>query len=218
MPSNHLILCHPLLLLPSIFPSIRVFYPYTLKVPFALANLHLSLFHSTLDPGRMSLLEYFRVSLLSLCDFSQQEVGMGDEKASSRPDECCLPAFLCLSSRRIAQSCPTLQDPVDCSPPGSSVHGISQAGILEQVAIPFSRGCSGPRDRTQVPCSAGRFFTIWATSPTFCSSKTVSSPRVFHFSLLIFLNSAKTLLNHLFTKFLQITGLTVPSASCQDPD
>ena len=87
MPSNHLILCHPLLLLPSIFPSIRVFYPYALKVPFALANLHLSLFHPTLDPGRMSLLEYFRVSLLSLCDFSQQEVGMGAEKASSWPDE-----------------------------------------------------------------------------------------------------------------------------------
>ena len=108
MPSSHLILCRPLLLLPSVFPSIRVFYPYALKVPFALANLHLSLFHPTLDPGRMSLLEYFRVSLLSLCDFSQQEVGMGAEKASSRPDEWHLPALLCLSSPRIAQSCPTL--------------------------------------------------------------------------------------------------------------
>ena len=40
----------------------------------------------------------------------------------------------------VAQSCPTLCDPVDCSLPGSSVHGISQAGILEWVAIPFSRG------------------------------------------------------------------------------
>ena len=42
----------------------------------------------------------------------------------------------------VAQSCPTLCDPTDCSPPGSSVHGILQARILEWVAIPFSRGSS----------------------------------------------------------------------------
>ena len=46
----------------------------------------------------------------------------------------------------VAQSCPTLCDPRDCSPPGSSVHGILQARILEWVAIPFSRGPSQPRD------------------------------------------------------------------------
>ena len=40
------------------------------------------------------------------------------------------------------QSCPTLCDPMDCSPPGSSVHGILQARILECVALPFSRGSS----------------------------------------------------------------------------
>ena len=60
----------------------------------------------------------------------------------------------------ITQSCPTLCDPVDCSPPGSSVHGILQARILEWVAVPSSRGSSQPRDRTQVSCIAGRFFTI----------------------------------------------------------
>ena len=59
-----------------------------------------------------------------------------------------------------AQSCPTLWDPVDRSPPGSSVHGLLQARILEWVAIPFSRGSSRLRDRTQVSCTAGRFFTI----------------------------------------------------------
>ena len=48
------------------------------------------------------------------------------------------------------------------SPPGSSVHGISQARILEWVAIPFSRGSSQPRDQTQVSYIAGSFFTIWA--------------------------------------------------------
>ena len=45
-----------------------------------------------------------------------------------------------------------LCDPMDCSPPGSSVHGILQARILECVAIPFSRGSSRPRDRTLVSC------------------------------------------------------------------
>ena len=47
-----------------------------------------------------------------------------------------------------------------CSPPGSFVHGILQARILEWVAIPFSRASSRPRDRAQVSCIAGRFFTI----------------------------------------------------------
>ena len=47
-----------------------------------------------------------------------------------------------------ARSCPTLCDPVDCGPPGPSVHGISQARILKWVANPFSRGSSRPRDQT----------------------------------------------------------------------
>ena len=55
---------------------------------------------------------------------------------------------------------------MDCSPPGSSVHGILQARILEWVAIQFSRGSSQLRDWTQVSSIAGRFFTIWATRET----------------------------------------------------
>ena len=51
-----------------------------------------------------------------------------------------------------AQSCPTLCDPMDCSPPGSSVHGILQARILERVDISSSRGLSWPRDRTLITC------------------------------------------------------------------
>ena len=51
---------------------------------------------------------------------------------------------------KVAQSCLTLFDPVDCSLPGSSVHGNLQTSILEWVAIPFSRGSSQPMDRTQV--------------------------------------------------------------------
>ena len=65
----------------------------------------------------------------------------------------------------VAQSCPTLCDPVDCSPPGSSVHGILQARILQWVAISFSRGPSWPRDQTWVSCIAGRYFTIHARNP-----------------------------------------------------
>ena len=63
----------------------------------------------------------------------------------------------------VSQSCPTLCNPMDCSPPGSSVHEIFQTRILEWVAISFSRGSSQPRDQTQVFCTAGRFFTNWAT-------------------------------------------------------
>ena len=63
----------------------------------------------------------------------------------------------------IPQSCPTLCDPMDSILPGSSVHRILQAGILEWVAISFSRGSSWPRDWTPVSFIAGRFFTVWAT-------------------------------------------------------
>ena len=62
----------------------------------------------------------------------------------------------------VAQSCPTLYDRMDCSPSGSSFHGIIQARILEWLAIPFSRGSSRTRDWTRV-CNEGTFFTIWAT-------------------------------------------------------
>ena len=67
--------------------------------------------------------------------------------------------MLCL----VVQSCPTLCDPMVCSLLGSPVHGILQARILEWVTIPFFRGSSRPRNRTQVFCIAGRLFTIWAT-------------------------------------------------------
>ena len=64
----------------------------------------------------------------------------------------------------IAQSCVTLcdpdPDPMDCSLPKSSVHGILQARILEWVAIPFSRGSSRARDQIRVSCIAGRFFSV----------------------------------------------------------
>ena len=58
---------------------------------------------------------------------------------------------------KVAQSCPTLCDPMDYT-----VHGILQARILEWVALPFSRGSSWSRNRTGVSCAIGRFLTNWA--------------------------------------------------------
>ena len=63
----------------------------------------------------------------------------------------------------VTQSCSTHCDPIDCSPPGSCVHGILQARILEWVATFSSRGSSWPKDWTWVSCTAGRVFNNWAT-------------------------------------------------------
>ena len=76
---------------------------------------------------------------------------------------------------------------MDCSPLGSSVHGLLQARILECIAIPFSRGSSRPRDGTQVSCIAGRFFTVWPpvkqsflkVLPQFSSVQSLSPVRLF---------------------------------------
>ena len=73
-------------------------------------------------------------------------------------DDCLTPSLysarVWVLSLKVTQLCLTLCDPTDCT-----VHGILQARILEWVAIPFSRGSSQPRDRTQVSCIAGGFFT-----------------------------------------------------------
>ena len=69
----------------------------------------------------------------------------------------------------VTQSCLTLCNTMDCTLPGSSVHGILQVRILEWVAIPFSRWSSWPREWAWVSHIGGRFFTVWATkeAPTY---------------------------------------------------
>ena len=67
------------------------------------------------------------------------------------------------SESEVTQSCPTLYNPMDCSLPRSSLHGILQARVLEWVAISFSRGSSQPRDQTLLSCIPGRHFNLWAT-------------------------------------------------------
>ena len=74
----------------------------------------------------------------------------------------------------VTQSDLTLWDPLDCSSPGFSVHGLLQARILEWFALSCSRGSSKPRNRTTFPVSlalAGRFFTCWATGEAFYQSE-----------------------------------------------
>ena len=76
-------------------------------------------------------------------------------------------SVLCVKS---LQLCPTLCDPTDCSPPGSSVNEMLQTRIPEWVAMPSSRGSSPPRDRTHIYVSAlaGGFFTTSATWEALC--------------------------------------------------
>ena len=104
-----------------------------------------------------------------------QWVAISFSRGSSRPGDwtqvCCTAGrlFTNWDPRKtlqkkvlVAQSCPTLCDPMGCSFSGSSLHGIFQANILEWVTIPFSRGSFWPRDWTWVSCNAGWFYTIWA--------------------------------------------------------
>ena len=99
-----------------------------------------------------------------------------------------------------AQLCPTLCDSPDCSPPGSSVLGISQARILEWVAVSFSRGLSRPRDQTHVACIVGGFFTVWATREALkVAAGIVSSSRILIISILhLNLHSEQTLYKAVF--------------------
>ena len=79
--------------------------------------------------------------------------------------------FTCVCAFSVCKSCPTLCDLMDCSPPGSSVHGISQAKVLAWVAISSSRGSSRPRDQTSiswVSCTGRWILCCWATRDAHC--------------------------------------------------
>jgi len=89
-----------------------------------------------------------------------------------------------LSSALVTQSCLTLCDPMNCSLPGPSVHGILQARILEWVAISFSRGSSWFRDWTWVSCIAGRLLTTWATREALRLAPPKLSQLIFHSSIM----------------------------------
>ena len=69
-------------------------------------------------------------------------------------------SILTHAAAKLLQSCPTLCDPMDCSLPGFSVHGIFQTIVLEWIAISFSKGSSQPRDQTWVSRIVDRRFTV----------------------------------------------------------
>ena len=71
----------------------------------------------------------------------------------------CVCVCVCVCARTVVKSCLILFNPMDCSPPGSSVYGVFQTRILEWISISFCRESAWPRDRTCVS-SAGRVFTI----------------------------------------------------------
>ena len=113
----------------------------------------------------------------------------------------------------VAESCPTLWDPMDCSPPGSSVHGILQARIPEWVAIPFSRRSSQPRDLSRVSRIAGRFFTLWATNGhnlTLWAFLQLMVPSSLSFSFLIWLHGTTKPPKKQRVAYPQITNLVSP--------
>ena len=85
-----------------------------------------------------------------------------------------------MHAHSVAKSCPTLCDPIDCSPPGSSVHGILLARILECVAISFSRESSQTKDWTQVSCIGKQILYHWAISSVQFSSVSQSCPTLWN--------------------------------------
>ena len=113
------------------------------------------------------------------------------------------------SEVKVTQSCPTLCDPMDYP-----VHGILQAWILEWEAIPFSRGSSQPRDRSQVSCTAGGFFASWATGKPSWGKALTMMPRTKWALgkrwLVVPFHGYRLLRNSIYTQFpsLKLLGLT----------
>ena len=94
----------------------------------------------------------------NVCKKEDKQIGQDGTRTEGYIERCvCVCVCVCVV---LPQSCLNIYNPVDCSPPSSCVRGSLQAGILEWVPIPFSRGSSQPRDWTRVSCIAGRFFTV----------------------------------------------------------
>ena len=147
MSSSHLILCHPLFLPPSVFPSMGVFpnesvlhirWPKYWSFSFSISP---SDEYSGLISFRIDCLDLLQSKELSriLSNTSVQKLQFFSTQLSLHSNS---KELLKVTVSVCAQECLTLCDPMDCSPPGSSVHEIIQARILEWVAIPFTRGSS----------------------------------------------------------------------------
>ena len=163
MPSSHLILCCPLLLLPSIFPTIRVFSSESaLRIRWpnywsfninpsneysGLISFRIDWFDLLVVQGTPKSLQHHSSKALILrCSafFMVQLLhpyGCPWDSPGENTGVGCHFLLQCMkvkSESEVAQSCLTRSDPMDCSPPGSSIHGIFQAKVLEWGAIAFS--------------------------------------------------------------------------------
>ena len=126
------------------------------------------------------------------------------------------PRVTCRRPHEVTQLCRTLCDPKDCSLPGSSVHAIFQAIVLEWIAISFSTGSSPPRDQTQVSCIVDRCFTIWGTREVWYRRRTLY---IFQYTLWSFFGRQLCLLQivsilcisfkHLYFSFFFITFVCI---------
>ena len=160
MPSSHLILCHPLLLLPPIPPSIRIFSnKSTLCMRWPKYwSFSFRIIPSKEIPGLIS----FRMDWLDLLAVQGTLKSLLQHRSSKAPVLRCSAFFTVQFSHpyssKVAQSCPTLCYPMDCSLPGSSVHGIFSSTPMGCHFL--FQGSSQPRDRTQVSHTAGRRFTV----------------------------------------------------------
>ena len=115
---------------------------------------------------RLGEVKVQEIYIVNVATWSEWKCKIRHWSATSREEgllqETCVCVRVCVCvCVKVTQSCPTLCDPMNYKVPG-----ILQARILEWVAFPFSRGSSQPRDWTQVSCTAGRFFTSWATRET----------------------------------------------------
>ena len=154
MPSNHLILCHPLLLLPSIFPSITGFSNESVLCIRWPKYWSFSISPSNEYSGLIS----FRMDWLDPLAAQGILKTLLQHHSSKASILCCSAFFmvqlshpyrttgktiaLTAAAAKLLQSCPTLCDPIDGRPSGSSVHGIFQARVLEWGAIAFSKAPS----------------------------------------------------------------------------
>ena len=144
--SKHLILCLPLLLLPSIFPSIKVFSKNSaLRIRWRSIQLSKSRPGADCDSDHELLVAKCRLKLKKYRENKAIQVWPNSN------------TLLYTRKVKVTQLCSTLCDPMDYT-----VHGILQARILEWVAFSFSKGSSQPRDWIRVSCIAGRFFNVYA--------------------------------------------------------
>ena len=156
--------------MPDLWENVVLTMPNFFKFFFPLFNLH-----STSAVGK------FQIDQNWLLHIAKKRLCFKDQTGNSRreifrifraPTLTSTGCFIRYVRAKLLQSFLTLWDPMDCSPPGSSVHNILQTRILEWVAMPLSRVSFQPRGRTRVSCIAGEFFTAEPLGKPFYSIAT----------------------------------------------